>query len=285
MSEEKCKVVNIKILKKDNIKCIIIMTSIKRNIEKGDKLSGRHGNKGIVAKIINTENMPYTQDGQPIDIIMNPLGIPSRMNLGQVFESMLGLAAHSMKEIYEVKNFYEKSNSKSSTQIVYNKLLEASEKTKKKWIFNLNNPGKTWIFNGTTGYRFKQPINIGYSYIIKLIHQVEEKINSRMIGPYSLITQQPLKGKSKKGGQRFGEMEIWALEGYGSAYILQEILTLKSDDTSNRNQTLINLIEGKNLPEPQLTQTAKIFIIELQTLCLEISFNLNEKQKVLITEN
>ena len=132
MSEEKCKVVNIKILKKDNIKCIIIMTSIKRNIEKGDKLSGRHGNKGIVAKIINTENMPYTQDGQPIDIIMNPLGIPSRMNLGQVFESMLGLAAHSMKEIYEVKNFYEKSNSKSSTQIVYNKLLEASEKTKKK---------------------------------------------------------------------------------------------------------------------------------------------------------
>lgn len=272
-----CTPIKIKILKKKTSICIIIYCIETRNLERGDKISGRHGNKGIIAKIINRENMPFIQDGKPLDIIMNPLGIPSRMNIGQVFESLLGLAAHSIKENYEIKNFYEKYEKKNSTSIIYNKLLEASKKTKNKWIFQPDNPGKSYIFNGKTGKKSKQTINIGYSYIIKLMHLVEDKINARMIGPYSLITQQPLKGKSKNGGQRVGEMEVWALEGYGAAYTLQELLTVKSDDTNNRNETLINLINKTNIPKPELPKTAKIFIIELQSLCIEI--NLNNKGK------
>lgn len=218
--------------------------------------------------------MPFTQDGTPIDIILNPLGIPSRMNLGQVFEASLGLAGKTMKETYRIKNFYNKTNSKSSTELVYKKLVEARNLTKKKWMFNINNPGKMYIFNAKTGLKYEHTVNVGYSYIIKLLHLVKDKINARMIGPYSLITQQPLKGKSKNGGQRFGEMEVWALEGYGSAYTLQELLTLKSDDTVNRSETLIKLVQEKNLPKPELTQTAKMFIIELQSLCIEVKLNL-----------
>lgn len=273
-----------KIIKNKGLKCILIQTLIKRNIEEGDKLSGRHGNKGIIAKIIENKNMPYTLDGKTLDIVLNPLGIPSRMNVGQVYESLLGISAHSTKKIYEIKNFYEKSEKETSIQLTYKTLYEASKKTKKKWLFNPNYPGKTYLTNGKTGLNYEQPINVGYSYIIKLIHQVEEKINSRLIGPYSLITEQPLKGKSKKGGQRFGEMEIWSLEGYGKAYTLQEILTLKSDDTINRGDTLINLMEKKNLPIPQLPKATKIFIIELQTLCIDIKLNKNEKKKLLINE-
>lgn len=273
--------ISVKIMKKKPSISIIIHCIEKRNLEIGDKLSGRHGNKGIVANIKNRENMPFTQEGKPLDIIMNPLGIPSRMNIGQVFECLLGLSANTMKEIYEVKGFYEKKKNKNSTNIVYNKLFEASQKSKKKWIFNPNTPGKTYLTCGKTGQKYKEPINIGYSYIIKLIHLVEDKINARMIGNYSLITQQPLKGKSKNGGQRIGEMEIWAIEGYGAAYSLQELLTIKSDDTNNRSSALINLINNTKLPIPELPKTTKIFIIELQALCLEIIVNNNEKKNLL----
>jgi DNA-directed RNA polymerase subunit beta len=276
--------ISTKIIRKKKSISIIIHCIEKRNLEIGDKLSGRHGNKGVVAKIKNRENMPFTQDGRALDIIMNPLGIPSRMNIGQVFECLLGFSADSLKEIYEVKGFYEKQGNKTSSNIVYNKLFEARKKSKKKWIFNPNNPGKSYLISSKTGEKYKEPINIGYSYILKLIHLVEDKINARMTGNYSLITQQPLKGKSKNGGQRIGEMEIWAIEGYGAAYTLQELLTIKSDDTNNRIEALTNLMNGKKLPLPDLAKTTKIFIIELQALCLEIILNTNGREKTLIEE-
>jgi DNA-directed RNA polymerase subunit beta len=221
--------------------------------------------------------MPFLIDGKILDIIINPLGVPSRMNLGQIFEQMLGLAGHYLNEKYKIEAFSQKINKEMSQNITYNKLLQARNTTKKDWIFNPRHPGKSYIFNGKNGERFEQPISIGYAYILKLIHLIEDKLNARLIGPYSIISQQPVKGKSKKGGQRIGEMEVWALEGYGSAYTLQELLTLKSDDVTNRLNTLINIVEGKNLPKPNLPQTLKIFILELQCLCIEININIKNK--------
>jgi DNA-directed RNA polymerase subunit beta len=272
-----CKISKIQLIKNSKKYVIIINTIENRKIEIGDKLSGRHGNKGIISKILKSEEMPFNMDGKILDIIINPLGIPSRMNLGQIFEQMLGLAGHYLNENYQVKTFSSKLTTQTSSNLVHNKLLEARIKTKKKWIFNPHNPGKSWIFNGKTGEKFEQPINIGYNYILKLVHMVEDKLNARLIGPYSFTNQQPLKGKAKKGGQRIGEMEVWALEGYGLAYTLHEMLTLKSDDVNNRATLLQNLIEGKNLPKPNLPQTLKIFILELQCLCIEINLNLKKK--------
>lgn len=271
-------VTKVTIKKKKSTLCIYIYTAQKRKIKLGDKIAGRHGNKGIISKILLNEDMPYTQDGKPLDIILNPLGIPSRMNVGQIFECMLGLAANNLKENYIVLPFDEvQKDMETSKCIAYTKLNEARIKAKKNWLFNPNYPGKTKLVDGRNGIFFQQPILIGYAYILKLMHMVDDKINSRLTGPYTLITSQPVRGKSRHGGQRLGEMEVWALEGYGAAYALQEMLSLKSDDIENRSKILYNLIKNKNLPEPHITESFKTLILELQCLCLEI--NIISKKK------
>jgi DNA-directed RNA polymerase subunit beta len=190
----------------------------KKEIRTGDKFSGRHGNKGIISKILPREDMPYLQNGKPVDIILNPLGVPSRMNVGQLFECLLGLAGHYLKENYRIIPFDEIYDKEVSKKIVYQKLYEAKVTTKYNWLFEKRNPGKSKIFDGRSGKTYDQSIIIGYSYMLKLFHLVDNKIQMRATGPYSKITQQPLKGKAKKGGQRLGEMEVWALQGFGAAY-------------------------------------------------------------------
>nr|YP_009145541.1 RNA polymerase beta subunit [Trachelomonas volvocina]AKL82454.1 RNA polymerase beta subunit [Trachelomonas volvocina] len=268
--KKKCEIIKTKIYKYQKIYLISMMTIEKRSLETGDKLSGRHGNKGIISKILPAEDMPYTPDGKILDIILNPLGIPSRMNVGQMFESMLGLAGKNLKERYTAEIFNSNENNITSEFITYKKLIEAKKKTKKNWLFNPNNPGKISLFDGRNGKSFYQPITIGYPYILKLIHLVKDKITARLIGPYSIITQQPLRGKSKKGGQRIGEMEVWAIEGFGGAYNLQELLTLKSDDSKNRTKTLNNIINGKNLPKPNIPHSFLVLIKEMQCLCIKV---------------
>lgn len=264
-------IIKTKINKKKRIYSIIIYFAQKRKIQLGDKIAGRHGNKGIVSKILPNEDMPYLQDGTPLDIILNPLGIPSRMNVGQIFECLLGLAGNNLKEEYEIIPFEGKYENQISNNIVYNKLYESRKKTKKTWLFNPNTPGKMEIFDGRNGKKLNQPVAIGYSYMLKLIHQVEDKINARLTGPYSLILKQPIRGKSRNGGQRFGEMEVWAIEGFGSAYILQELLTIKSDDLTNRSKALFALIKGNKIPEPGIPESFKTLILEMQCLCLDIN--------------
>lgn len=264
-------IIKTKINKKKRIYSITIYFAQKRKIQLGDKIAGRHGNKGIVSKILPKEDMPYLQDGTPLDILLNPLGIPSRMNVGQIFECLLGLAGNNLKEEYEIIPFQGKYENQISNNIVYSKLYESRKKTKKAWLFNPNTPGKMEIFDGRNGKTLNQPVAIGYSYMLKLIHQVEDKINARLTGPYSLILKQPIRGKSRNGGQRFGEMEVWAIEGFGSAYILQELLTIKSDDLTNRSKALFALIKGNKIPEPGIPESFKTLILEMQCLCLDIN--------------
>lgn len=271
-------VTKVKILKKKAIFSITVYITEKRKIQIGDKIAGRHGNKGIVAKILKVQDMPYLQDGTPLDILLSPLGIPSRMNVGQILECLLGISSHNLKENYEIKPFEGKYENKVSQRIVYNKLYEASKRTGKNWLFNPNHPGKVSIFDGRTGKKFKQPVTVGYSYILKLMHLVDDKINARLTGPYSLIIKQPIRGKAKNGGQRFGEMEVWAIEGFGAAYILQELLTIKSDDLTNRSKTLFSIIKSKKIPNPNMPESLKTLIIELQCLCLEIGIYSKENK-------
>lgn len=278
------KIVDLKILRSKSL-CIILYLLEKREIQIGDKISGRHGNKGVISKILKVNEMPYLQDGTIIDIILNPLGIPSRMNVGQVFECLLGLAGRYLKENYELLPFDEIHGKKMSNRLIYNKLHEARKKTKKEWLFNPNYPGKTKVFDGKTGKTYKQPITVGYAYIIKLIHLVKDKLNTRSTGAYSYITKQPLKGKSKKGGQRFGEMEIWALESFGSAFTLHEIITIKSDDLSNKYKTINSLIKGKTIPNPSKPESTKVFMLELMSLCLEISMYNENLYEPLLFDN
>jgi DNA-directed RNA polymerase subunit beta len=222
--------------------------------------------------------MPYLQDGTRLEMLLNPLGIPSRMNVGQVFECLISLAGKNLKENYKIFPFEESQNKISSKNIIYKKLYEARIKTKKEWLFDFNYPGKMKIFDGKRGKPYKQHITIGYAYILKLMHVVKDKLTSRSIGPYSLITKQPLKGKAKNGGQRFGEMEIWAIEGFGCAYLLQEVLTIKSDDLNNKYKMLNAIIEGNCVPSPKTPESLKVFIIELNSLCLNIKiYNKNIK--------
>lgn len=241
----------------------------KRKIQVGDKIAGRHGNKGIVSKILPKQDMPYLPDGTPIDIALNPLGVPSRMNVGQVFECLLGLAGTKLKEQYKITPFDETFGPETSRSIVYSKLYLARLKTKNDWIFNPNYPGKIKLFNGCTGQSFNQPVTVGQAYILKLVHLVDEKIHARSTGPYSLVTQQPLRGRSKHGGQRLGEMEVWALEGFGTAYTLQELLTIKSDDMKGRYQVIDSILKNKPifLGTPE---SFKVLVKELQSLCLDI---------------
>jgi DNA-directed RNA polymerase subunit beta len=239
-----------------------------RKIQIGDKMSGRHGNKGIISKILPRQDMPYLPDGTPVDILLNPLGVPSRMNVGQLFECFLGLAAEHLNLRFKVTPFDELNGINASRGFINNKLKEASGR--KKWLFSDPHPGKMLLVDGRTGQHFDNPITVGRSYMLKLVHLVDDKIHARSTGPYSLVTQQPLGGKAQQGGQRLGEMEVWALEAFGAAYTLQELLTIKSDDMEGRNETLKAIVKGYPIPRPGVPESFKVLLRELQALCLDI---------------
>jgi DNA-directed RNA polymerase subunit beta len=244
----------------------------KRKIQVGDKVAGRHGNKGIISKILPRQDMPFLQNGTPIDMILSPLGVPSRMNVGQIFECLLGLAGDFLKKNYRVTPFDERYEREASRKLVFSQLYEASEKTINPWLFEPDNPGKNRLFDGRTGEIFEQPITVGKAYMLKLIHQVDDKIHARSSGPYALVTQQPLRGRSRRGGQRVGEMEVWALEGFGVAYILQEMLTIKSDHIRARYEVLGAIVTGEPIPKPETApESFKLLVRELRSLALEIN--------------
>ena len=249
----------------------------KRKIQVGDKMAGRHGNKGIVSKILPRQDMPFLPDGTPLDMVLNPLGVPSRMNVGQIYECLLGLASNYLQEYFRLQPFDEIYGPHASRSLIYSKLFEARKKTSQSWLFHPTFPGKMQIFDGRTGEPFQNPVTVGVAYMLKLVHLVDDKIHARSTGPYSLVTQQPLRGRSKYGGQRLGEMEVWAIEAYGAAFILLEMLTLKSDDISGR-MTLWSNILG-NMPLFIGTpESFKVLVCELQALCLDMGlFQLNKK--------
>ena len=237
----------------------------KRKISEGDKMAGRHGNKGVISKILPVEDMPHLPDGTPLDIMLNPLGVPSRMNLGQVLELHLGYAAKRLG-IYVATPVFDG---------VHGDDLEAIMKEA-----GMPEDGKTTVIDGRTGEVFDSRISVGIMYMIKLAHMVDDKLHARSVGPYSLVTQQPWGGKAQNGGQRFGEMEVWALEGYGAAYTLREILTVKSDDVVGRVKTYEAIVKGEKLPEPGLPESFRVLKKELQALALDIRLLDDEGQEI-----
>ena len=243
----------------------------KRKIKVGDKMAGRHGNKGIISRILPLEDMPYLPDGRCVDIVLNPLGVPSRMNVGQVFECLLGWAGAHLGMRFKVTPFDEMYGSEASRETVHGLLQEAAAKPGKGWVYAPDHPGKIQVFDGRTGEPFDRPVTVGQAYMLKLVHLVDDKIHARSTGPYSLVTQQPLGGKAQQGGQRFGEMEVWALEAYGAAYTLQELLTVKSDDMQGRNESLNAIVKGKPIPRPGTPESFKVLMRELQSLGLDIA--------------
>ncbi|MFN9546135.1 MAG: DNA-directed RNA polymerase subunit beta [Cyanobacteriota bacterium] len=243
----------------------------RRKIQVGDKMAGRHGNKGIISRILPREDMPYLPDGTPVDIVLNPLGVPSRMNVGQVFECLMGWASAHLGCRVKVIPFDEMHGAEKSKQTVQAYLEEAAKQPGKEWVYNPDNPGKIQLIDGRTGEPFDQPVTVGYAHILKLVHLVDDKIHARSTGPYSLVTQQPLGGKAQQGGQRLGEMEVWALEAYGAAYTLQELLTVKSDDMQGRNEALNAIVKGKPIPRPGTPESFKVLMRELQSLGLDIA--------------
>jgi DNA-directed RNA polymerase subunit beta len=232
--------------------------AVKRKLKVGDKMAGRHGNKGIVAKIVRAEDMPFLEDGTPVDIVLNPLGVPSRMNLGQVYETVLGWAG-------------EKLGVRFATPIFDGATVEEIAENIEK--AGLPTFGHTYLYDGETGERFEQKTTVGIIYIIKLHHMVDDKMHARSIGPYSLITQQPLGGKAQFGGQRFGEMEVWALEAYGAANVLQELLTVKSDDVTGRAKAYEAIVKGENIPTPGIPESFNVLLHELRGLALDITMD------------
>ena len=243
----------------------------RRKIQVGDKMAGRHGNKGIISRILPREDMPYLPDGTPIDIVLNPLGVPSRMNVGQVFECLMGWASSHLGCRVKVVPFDEMHGAEKSKQTVQAYLEEAAKEPGKDWVYDPSNPGKIQLIDGRSGEPFDQPVTVGYAHILKLVHLVDDKIHARSTGPYSLVTQQPLGGKAQQGGQRLGEMEVWALEAYGAAYTLQELLTVKSDDMQGRNEALNAIVKGKPIPRPGTPESFKVLMRELQSLGLDIA--------------
>ena len=239
-----------------------------RKVSVGDKLSGRHGNKGIVSRILPKEDMPFLPDGTPIDIVLNPLGVPSRMNVGQTYEHLLGLAAYLTGNHYESPLFDEMYGANQSEQNTKEELLKGIRERGIDWV---REDGKVTLYDGRTGEPFDEPIAVGVSYILKLVHLVDDKIHARSTGPYSLVTQQPLGGKAQFGGQRFGEMEVWALEAYGAAYTLQEMLTIKSDDVNGRSRAYEAIVKGDNIPRPGIPESFKVLVRELQSIGLDIA--------------
>jgi DNA-directed RNA polymerase subunit beta len=260
---KKGKVVGVRVFSRDRgdklesgiTKRIHIEVAELRNISVGDKLAGRHGNKGVISRVLPMEDMPYMADGTPIDVVLTPLGVPSRMNLGQIFEMHLGLAAHTL-------------NYQAITP-VFNGVTETEIRQELKTA-GFPETGKVKLFDGKTGQSYAQDIAIGYMYILKLDHMVEDKIHMRSIGPYSLITQQPLGGKAQRGGQRFGEMEVWALEGYGAAYTLREMLTIKSDDITGRSQAFDSIVKGEPIQAPNVPASFNVMLAELRGLALDV---------------
>ncbi len=252
----------------------------RRKIQVGDKMAGRHGNKGIISRILPREDMPYLPDGTPVDIVLNPLGVPSRMNVGQVFELLMGWAASNLNCRVKVVPFDEMYGAEKSHQTVQAFLEEASMQDGKDWVYNPEDPGKLLLTDGRTGEPFDQPVAVGYSHFLKLVHLVDDKIHARSTGPYSLVTQQPLGGKAQQGGQRLGEMEVWALEAYGAAYTLQELLTVKSDDMQGRNEALNAIVKGKPIPRPGTPESFKVLMRELQSLGLDIGVYTDEGKEV-----
>jgi DNA-directed RNA polymerase subunit beta len=266
----------------------------KRKISEGDKLAGRHGNKGVISKILPEADMPFLADGTPVDIILNPLGVPSRMNLGQVLETHLGWAA---KQRWEDTNgndspgaWRDQEPTWVSTPVfdgaredeILNALQASSDKSGE---YKLVNPvGKARLFDGRSGEPYDNEITVGYMYILKLSHLVDDKIHARSTGPYSMITQQPLGGKAQFGGQRFGEMEVWALEAYGAAYCLQELLTIKSDDVLGRVKVYEAIVKGENIPEPGIPESFKVLIKEMQSLCLNVEVLSAEGEEIEMKE-
>jgi DNA-directed RNA polymerase subunit beta len=242
-----------------------------RKIQVGDKIAGRHGNKGIISRILARQDMPFLPDGRPIDIILNPLGVPSRMNVGQLYECLLGLAGDKLNCRFKILPFDEMYGLEISRILINKKLRQASIKKNESWLFNPYAPGKMVLIDGRTGKEFENPITVGNAYMLKLIHLVDDKMHSRATGPYSLITQQPLRGKAQHGGQRFGEMEVWALEGFGAAFTLKEILTIKSDDMEGRNETLNAIVKGQQIPQFGIPESFKVLLQELRSIGLDIS--------------
>lgn len=240
----------------------------KRKISVGDKMAGRHGNKGIISKVLPKEDMPFLPDGTPVDIVLNPLGVPSRMNVGQTYEALLGLAAKLHSIHYEVPPFDEMFGEEASRHMVNREIKSAKETSGLEWI---KDDGKVILYDGRTGESFDKTVSVGYLYMLKLVHLVDDKIHARSTGPYSLVTQQPLGGKAQFGGQRFGEMEVWALEAYGAAYTLQEMLTIKSDDVNGRSRAYEAIVKGENLQRPGIPESFKVLVRELQSIGLDIT--------------
>jgi DNA-directed RNA polymerase subunit beta len=288
------------------IKLVKVYVAMKRKLSVGDKMAGRHGNKGVIARILPEEDMPYLPDGTPVEIVLNPLGVPSRMNVGQILETHLGWAAHALglkiaalvKGNSDANFIREEMKKEFAGTATLGQLLELDDEMlirvargmeKGIWfgtnVFDgaqeseikallasagLPSSGKTMLFDGMTGDQFEQPVTVGYIYMLKLSHLVDDKIHARSIGPYSLITQQPLGGKAQFGGQRFGEMDVWALEAYGAAYILQELLTAKSDDVYGRTKIYEAIVKGEAAIEPGVPESFNVLIRELQSLCLDV---------------
>ena len=303
------KVIDVKVFNRDDgdelppgvNQLVRVYVAQKRKISVGDKLAGRHGNKGVISKILPVEDMPFLADGTPVDIILNPLGVPSRMNVGQVLEAHLGYCARwgwtdpkSNERIggEPIRGTESKTRptTEPSTFIAtpvfdgahWDETEDAGDHPTIQAILDNLNPesidgdrlighdGKTMLYNGRTGDPYDNPITVGYMYILKLAHLVDDKIHARSTGPYSMITQQPLGGKAQFGGQRFGEMEVWALEAYGSAYCLQELLTIKSDDVLGRVKVYEAIVKGDNIPEPGVPESFKVLMKEMQALCINV---------------
>jgi len=298
------------------IKLVKVYIAMKRKLSVGDKMAGRHGNKGVIARILPEEDMPYLPDGTPVEVVLNPLGVPSRMNVGQILETHLGWAArelgHKIHRLLSTENraelvrkdlrgLYRNSPLAASIEAMddeqlldYARTIQgglmfstpvfdgATEKEIKEYLAKAGLPssGKVKLYDGMTGEPFEQPVTVGYIYMLKLSHLVDDKIHARSIGPYSLITQQPLGGKAQFGGQRFGEMEVWALEAYGAAYILQELLTAKSDDVYGRAKIYEAIVKGEAAIEPGVPESFNVLVRELQSLCLDVELIKKPKEQL-----
>ena len=282
-----------------------IYVAQKRKVQQGDKLSGRHGNKGVISRVLPVEDMPYLADGTPIDVMLNPLGVPSRMNVGQLLENHLGWAAKwgwnddpNSDEPVEGPQFVATPVFDGATEEEISDAIDAANRNLINWnhkkygdlardefVPQLSRTGKAWLYDGRTGERFREPITVGQTYILKLGHMVDDKIHARSTGPYSLITQQPLGGKAQFGGQRFGEMEVWALYAYGASNVLQEILTVKSDDTSGRVKSYEAIVKGENTPAPEVPESFKVLVKEMKSLCLNVELEGHDHQTIDVTHD
>ena len=250
------------------IKLVKVFVAMKRKLSVGDKMAGRHGNKGVIARILPDEDMPYLPDGTPVEIVLNPLGVPSRMNVGQILETHLGWAAQRARARTSRRRSSTARPSARSRSCWSRRTSREQERNPLRP--NLLESGKITLVDGMTGEPFEQKVTVGYIYMLKLSHLVDDKIHARSIGPYSLITQQPLGGKAQFGGQRFGEMEVWALEAYGAAHILQELLTAKSDDVYGRAKIYEAIVKGDTAYNPGIPESFNVLIRELQSLCLDV---------------